>query len=436
MEFKNKKVLVLGYSITGISSAKLLKSLGADVFLSEFSNKNDEHNLSSLGIHLEFNGHSDSFINNADFAIVSPSIPLDAPVLIKLKEKNIEYMSDIEFASKFCGEKMIAITGTNGKTTTTMLVNHILSSAFKTFECGNIGTSPCDFLKKDFDYLVCETSSFQLEYCSKFHPKIGIFTNLTPDHILFHKSLENYFEAKAKMFKNMESNDFAILNYDDIKVRELKTQIKGKTIFFSTKEMTDVCLKNNSIVYFDEKIIDVNDIKLCGEHNIQNVMAAISVAKILNIPNDKIVSQIKNFVCPPHRCEFVRNFNGIDFYNDSKATNPEASIVALKAFLNKNVCLIAGGRDKKTTLEEFCDVVKKYIKTVVLIGEAKERFKEALLKSGFLNIIEENTFEEAIDASIKCKPDVVLLSPACASFDMFKSFEERGEVFKNYVNKK
>jgi UDP-N-acetylmuramoylalanine--D-glutamate ligase len=435
LNFKNKKVLVLGFSTQGVAAAQYLAKCDAKVYLSEVSPKKeqDTKKLEELGVNVEFGGHSEEFIDNSEIAILSPSIPQNSEIIQRLKNKNIEFISDIELAFRIEPEKIVAITGTNGKTTTTMLTKEVLSSKFKTEQCGNIGKSPCDFLGKGFDYLVCETSSYQLNYSPTFAPKIGIFTNLTPDHISFHGSMEEYFNAKAKMFKNMDENSYAILNYDDLKVRELGKSIKAKVYYFSASQKADLFLDDDIIKFKDENIISTKDIKLCGKHNIQNIMCAIAAAKILGIENEKIAQKIKDFRAPEHRCEFVRNYKGIDFYNDSKATNPEATIVALSAFEGKNVCLIAGGRDKNTTLDEFCAEVKKYIKTVVLLGEAKERFKKALQEAGFKDIIETETFEQAIDKATDKNPQVVLLSPACASFDMFKSFEHRGAVFKNYV---
>ncbi len=433
--FRDKKILVLGFSTTGVAAARYLAQNGADVYLSEINPKGDQdtRELENLGVKIEFGNHSEEFINNASFAVLSPSIPQNSEIIQKLKAKNIEFISDIELAFRIEPDKIIAITGTNGKTTTTMLTKALLSSNFKVEECGNIGVSPLEFLGKGFDYLMCEVSSYQLNYSPTFAPKIGIFTNLTPDHISFHGSVEEYFSAKAKMFKNMDENSYAVLNYDDLRVRELGKNIKAKVCYFSTSTEADICLCGDIITFRGEDIIPTKDIKLCGNHNIQNIMCAIAAAKILGIDNNKIIEKIKAFKAPEHRCEFVRNHKGIDFYNDSKATNPEATIVALSAFEGKNVCLIAGGRDKNTTLEEFCAEVKKYIKTVVLLGEAKERFKKALQEAGFKDIIEAETFEQAIDSAININPQVVLLSPACASFDMFNSFEHRGEVFKNYV---
>lgn len=435
MDFKDKKVLVLGYSITGVSAAKYLAKNGANVFLSEVKEKTNQNTkeLVDLGIKIEFKGHSEDFIKDAAFAILSPSIPPKTPILEELRKRGIEYMSDVEFAYRLFPKKILTITGTNGKTTTTMLTDFILSSKYKTTSCGNIGKSPCDFLDCDYDYLVCETSSYQLEYSNTLAPHIAAFTNLTPDHIGFHGNLENYFEAKAKMFRNMKENDFAVLNYDDLKLRELSKEIKAKTILFSTSDKADICMNGNYIEFLGEKVLSLDDIKMPGNHNIQNVMCAIAFAKLLNIENKKIQEKVREFRAPEHRCEFVCKIGKTAFYNDSKATNPEASMVALNAFPKKTVSLIAGGRDKNTTLAEFCDYVNKYIDNVVLIGEATERFEDELQKSGFRNIIKGTTLEDAVDKAIKTKTDIVLLSPACASFDMFNSFEHRGEVFKEYV---
>ena len=441
MDIKNKKVLILGISVTGLGAVKFLHTCGANIFVSEFDEKKKDskefEEIKKYTENIEIGHHSEEFIEGSSYVILSPSIPHTSKIIQTLKEKNIPYMSDIEFAYKFLqgGENFVAITGTNGKTTTTMLTSHILYGQFRAPYCGNIGISPLEIIKdNDFDYLTLEMSSYQGHYSPTFAPHIAIFCNLTPDHIGFHGNIENYFEAKAKIFRNQGKNDFAILNYDDEMVKKLGGELNSTVYYYSVKEKTTLSIQNNSIYFKDEKIIDIADIPLVGEHNYQNVMCAIAAAKILNIPNEIIKKQIMSFRAPEHRCEFVREADGIKFYNDSKATNPEATLVALKAFVGQNVCLIAGGRDKNTSLDEFVEEIKKNIETVVLIGEATERFKEALLLGGYKNIIFADSLNDAIEKSIAKKPDVVLLSPACASFDMFKSFEDRGEKFKNYVN--
>ena len=438
---KNKKVLILGFSTTGIAAAKYFQSQGADVYLSEFNKKSDKDQneidkLLSLNIKIEFEVHSDEFINNADFCILSPSIPFDSPIIKKLEEKNIKYFSDIEYISFDDNEKIVSITGTNGKTTTTALTSHILSKKFKAPYCGNIGISPFEYKNKNVDYYVIEASSYQLYYSNTLKPKIGIFCNLTPDHILWHKNIENYFEAKAKPFRNMSEDDFAILNYDDEYLKRLGSEIKAKVYYFSLeKQNFENCiyLENNKIIFKNEEIIDINQMQIVGPHNVQNAMCSIIATKILGLDNSTIAEALKSFKAIEHRLEFIRTIDGTDYYNDSKATNPEASIVAINSFENKKVVLIAGGRDKKTSLKDFIEAVKSKISKVVLIGEAKARFRQELSESGYLNIVNSKTLEEAIDIASLDRPDIVLLSPACASFDMFENYEKRGEAFKNYV---
>lgn len=438
---KNKKVLILGFSTTGVSAAKYFKAQGADVYLSEFNKKSDKdqdkiNELLSLGINLEFEGHSDDFINGADFCVLSPSIPTDSPIIKKLQEKKIKYFSDIEYISFDDSKKIVLVTGTNGKTTTTALTSYILSKKYKAPYCGNIGISPFEYKNKNVDYYVIEASSYQLNYSDTLKPKIAIFCNLTPDHILWHKTIENYFEAKAKPFRNMDENDFAILNYDDEYLKRLGSEIKAKVYYFSLKKQdfkNCIYLEDNKIVFDNEEIIDINQMQIVGPHNVQNAMCSILAAKILGLDNKTIVEALKTFKAIEHRLEFVRTIDGTDYYNDSKATNPEASIVAINSFENKKVVLIAGGRDKKTSLDEFIKAVKLKISKVILIGEATARFKDELSENGYFNIVNSKTLEEAIDIASLDRPDIVLLSPACASFDMFENYEKRGEAFKNYV---
>ena len=443
INWHDKKVLIMGFSVSGKSAARYLAQHGANVFITEGNeakkeDKKEIKELNLLGIKTEFGKHSDKFIDGAYVAIISPSIPKDSELYKKVKEKNIQIISEIELAYKETGKPFIGITGTNGKTTVTALTSHILSSEYNAPACGNIGVPPTSLLDSDTDYFVCELSSFQMEHTEAFKAQIACWTNFTPDHITWHGTLENYFNAKAKLFKNPTAATFAVLNGADEKLLELSKK-SGGTVFLFDKETDDNCcyIKNQGI-YFkrrgkEEFIINLSECPLIGHHNYQNIMCGVTIAKIIGISNEHIQQKIRDFVVPEHRLEKVREFNGITFYNDSKATNPEASIVAINSFNNTDVTLIAGGRDKLTTLEEFCESVKQHIKTVILIGEATERFESELKKSGFDNIIKAETLEAAVDKAIELKPDNVLLSPACASFDMFKGYEERGTVFKNYV---
>lgn len=443
INWHDKKVLIMGFSMSGKSAAKYLARHGADVFITENREQKEEdlkdiQELEGLGIKIEFGGNSDEFLNDSYMAIVSPSVPKESELYKKVQEKNIQIISEIELAYKETGRPFIGITGTNGKTTVTALTSHILSSEYKAPECGNIGVPPTSLLDDDVDYFVCELSSFQMEHTNAFKAQIACWTNFTPDHITWHGTLENYFNAKAKLFRNPTASAFAVLNGADEKLLEF-SKTAGGTVFLFDKEVDDNCcyIKDESIFYKrngkEEFIIKLADCPLIGHHNYQNIMCCVIMAKIIGISNEHIQERIKDFVVPEHRLEKVREYNGITFYNDSKATNPEASIVAINSFNNTDVALIAGGRDKLTTLDEFCESVKQHIKTVILIGEATERFEEALKKSGFDNILKADTMESAIDKAIELKPNNVLLSPACASFDMFKGYEERGTVFKNYV---
>lgn len=439
----DKKVLVLGLSKSGISAAKYLNKNGAVVFLTEYRQEKIEdrvkiEELEALGIRVEMGGHSDEFINDSYIAITSPGIPPHTEIMQKLKNAKVQVISEVELAYTQTGTPFIAITGTNGKTTTTALTSHILNEEYKAVPCGNYGKPPCDLLEEKLDYFVCECSSFQLEYSPLFTPQISVFTNFTPDHIDWHKGLDNYFNSKARIFKMPQAPAFSVLNAKDEKLLDFANECGGTVFMFAGEIGENCCYEKDEVIFYkrngrEEKIIDIKDCPLIGEHNYQNIMSSVICAKLVGADNEKIKNAIMSFKVPEHRLEKFAQDDGITFYNDSKATNPEASLVAIRSFNNEDVALIAGGRDKNTDLTEFSQACKKHIKNVILIGEAAERFEQELKKNGFYNIIRENTMEEAIDKSISLKPDVVLLSPACASFDMYSGYEERGKVFKEYV---
>ena len=436
----DKKVLILGLSKSGISAAKYLNAKGADVFITEIKDVNldDYKYLMDLGIQIESGKHSEEFIKDSYLAVTSPGIPPKSEIFAKLKEEKISVISEIELAYKETAKPFIAITGTNGKTTTTSLTAHILQQEYKAEACGNIGLPPCDLLDKDLDYFVLEVSSFQLHFSNSFQAQIACWLNFTPDHIDWHEGLENYFYDKAKIFKFPQLPAFAVFNGKDERLVAFSEQ-SDSTVFYFDRNLGENCcyIEGNDLIFKRdgkaEKIMNVVDIPIIGNHNYQNVMCSIIVAKLVGVENEKIEEAVKSFKAPAHRLEFVAEKNGIKFYNDSKATNPESAIVAIDSFNNQNVVLIAGGRDKNTDLSEFCNSVKNHIQTVILIGEATQRFEENLRNSGYNNILKEETFEGAILKATSLNPDSVLLSPACASFDMFKSYEERGEVFKEYV---
>lgn len=438
----DKKVLILGLSKSGISAAKYLNSKGAECYITEFKEADEKSSekageLDSQGIKVEMGGHSDEFLNDSYIAITSPGIAPHKPIFEKLKEKNIPVISEIELAYLETTTPFIAVTGTNGKTTVTSLISHILSGEYKAPACGNIGLPPTSLIDEKNDYLVCEVSSYQIEMSPTFRPQIACFLNFTPDHIDWHQGLENYFSAKAKLFADYKQPAFAIFNALDPKVFEFGQKYSGEKFFFDNEFDKNCCYVKDGALFFkkneEEEIIKTDEIPLVGEHNLQNVMSAVIVAKIVGIENDEIKKLIKSFEAVEHRIEFVAKALGHEFYNDSKATNPEAAIFALKSFGNKAMTLIAGGRDKNTDLKEFCEMIKSHANDVILIGEAAQRFKENLEINDFHNIIFAESLESAIDKAIELNNEIVLFSPACASFDMFENYEKRGEAFKEYV---
>ncbi len=443
MGVRGKRVLVLGLSKSGIAAAKFAQKHGAVVYLSEGKYVEEENRykvaeLESLGIKVEYGGHSDEFVQNAELVITSPGIPPHSEIIQRIRKHNIPVISELELAYRECDIPFIIITGTNGKTTTTALTEFILSKKLNVKACGNIGQPPCNIADENLDYFVCEASSFQLEMSPSLKPFISVWTNFTPDHIDWHQGLDNYFNAKARVFKEPQAPQYSVLNAKDEKLLEFSKQADGKLFLFAGNIGDNCCYEENGEILFKqdgvaESIIKISDCPLLGEHNYQNIMCAIICAKLSGLDNETIKNAIKEFKAPAHRLEKITEFDGITFYNDSKATNPEAAIVAINSFNNEDVVLIAGGRDKNTDLKEFCDSINKHIKTVILIGEATERFEKNLKENGFSNIIKENSMQEAIDKGIELHPDVVLLSPACASFDMFTSYENRGDVFREYV---
>ena len=443
MSIRGKKVLVLGLSKSGIAAAKFAKKHGAIVYLSEGKYVDEENmykvsDLKSLGINVEYGSHSDEFVDNAELVVSSPGIPPHSEIIKRIVAKNIPVISELELAYRECDIPFIIITGTNGKTTTTALTEHILAKSLKVKACGNIGQPPCNIADENLDYFICEASSYQLAMSPSLKPFISVWTNFTPDHIDWHQGLENYFKAKAKVFLSPQAPKYSVLNAKDEKLLEFSKKAEGEIFMFAGNIGENCCYEEDGKIIYKqngkaEEIITLKECPLLGEHNYQNIMCAIICAKLTGVPNNLIKSAIMEFKAPAHRLEKIIEKDGITFYNDSKATNPEAAIVAIDSFNNTNVALIAGGRDKNTDLTEFCKSVNAHIKTVVLIGEATERFEQNLRANGFDNIIKEKTMESAIDKSIELKPDVVLLSPACASFDMFNSYEHRGEVFREYV---
>ena len=440
-------ITILGLSSSGIAAAKFLNSRGANCIISEKRQETPEdkeaiQELNKLEIAVEMGGHKDATILNSDLIVASPGIPPHSDVIKFAKSNKIGVIGEIELAYVSTGKPFIAITGTNGKTTTTKLVSEILTDAgYNAPACGNIGLPVVSLVNDDVDYFVTEVSSFQLVTSPTFSPQISAFLNYTPDHIDWHGSEETYFEAKAALFSGNRSPVWAVLNACDPKVLALRHKCKSEITFFG-REMSESCVytmgnkivlkKHNKI----QEIIELAKIPLIGKHNYQNVMAAIAIAKIVGVDNEIIKSAIAKFSPPEHRLEYVATIDKIDYYNDSKATNCDSTICALKAFENKKVVLIAGGRDKGTDLALLIETIKEHASAVVLIGEAAKRFDKALKASDYTDIYKAETLEKAIDKAGGLKAGPVLFAPACASYDMFKNFEERGKAFKDHVAKK
>ena len=438
MNLKNKKVLLVGLAKTGVSTIKHLNRLGAKVVVNDIKDKDklkdilDE--LSDLNNVEYILGYHPENVDDVDITVVSPGVPLDLPFILKLKSKNIEIIGEVELAYRLSQNPIfIGITGTNGKTTTTSLVGEIFKKASKdTYTVG---------IANENSVLVTELSSFQLESIDKFKPHVSAILNFTEDHLNRHHTMKAYIEAKARIFENQDSKDFCILNYDDEDVRTLSDSVKAKKIFFSRKKSLEYGIyldeKKNIIINIDEKITLLNkdELSLPGDHNLENCMAAAAIAYVSNIDIDVIRKVLKTFAGVEHRQEFVRNLNGIMFVNDSKATNPDSSIKAVQSY-NRPIVLIAGGMDKQSSFDEFLDIAKENVYALVLLGETAQKIKECAQNKGFDNITIVKDMKEAVNASYQIAKDgdVVLLSPACASWDMYKSFEVRGIDFKDNVN--
>ncbi len=399
---------------SGMAAAKLLAQLGAVVRLTE---KNDtpqlarlKEELAALGVEVELGAHSRSFMEGVGLVVLSPGVRLDCEPVVWARASGIEVISEIELAWSVCASPVIAITGTNGKTTTTTLIGEVLRAhGAKAHVLGNIGTpfSSAVLSVLPQDYVCLEVSSFQLETIKSFHPKVAVILNVTPDHLDRYRNVGEYLEAKKRITMNQAENDWLVLNYGDEALRSLASQTKAKVLFFN-------------------KDVDEGDLN-------QNQLAVLAVAKALNLDRSICLEVFKNFKGVEHRMEFVREYNGIDFINDSKATNIDSTIWALKNIV-KPAILIAGGRDKGSDFGSIKGLVGEKIKFAVLVGEASERIARAW--EGVLPLERVKTFEEAVRLAYRKAGtgDCVLFSPMCKSFDMFTDYEHRGRVFKELVN--
>lgn len=442
--FVNNKILILGFARSGYEAAKFLLNRGNEVYLTDMKTDHDENQmkeLESLGIHFVLGSHPDDLLDDSfDYLIKNPGVPIDHKYVLKAHELGIEVINEVEMAFRLLpkGVKFVGITGTNGKTTTTTLVyNFLINAGKRAHLTGNIGYPLIGFLDKlqEGDIIVMETSCQQLENLTKFNPDIAVMTNLSPAHIDFLKSYDNYKRVKTKIFQNHTDKNIAILNFDNEDVLESTKNIKSTVKYFSSKkEINGAYIKNDSIYYYDDKIIDLSDVKLIGTHNYENIMAAIMVVKELGVPNEPIISTLKTFSGVEHRIEYVRELNGIKFYNDSKATNIKATQIALSSFKSP-VIILLGGLDRGHDFFELKDYMK-YVKHIIALGECRNRVEE-FAKSLGIPCTNVETMKEAVPSAFKVavSGDTILLSPASASWDQYKKFEDRGDEFKELVNK-
>ncbi|WP_288962058.1 UDP-N-acetylmuramoyl-L-alanine--D-glutamate ligase [uncultured Peptoniphilus sp.] len=433
---ENKNILIMGFGVTGKTALKFLKEFPCKIYV--YDSNQDLH---KLNVEEDFIIFKEEDLDYIDLIVKSPGIYPFHELLEKAREKNIEIISDIELSYRnLKTENVIAVTGTNGKTTTTTILGDILKRVAKTYVVGNIGRGILEITKEasDNDYVVIEASSFQLEDTIDFKPHIGVLTYVTSDHLDWHKTRQNYVDAKFKIFKNQDENDFAILNYEDKDLAE-EYKLKAEKYYFSMEKIGDKgAYVDNGKIYFNngektEEVLDIKDIKIPGDHNVRNIMAAIIACKLLNIDLDLIKKSILSFTGVEHRIEFVREVDGVKYYNDSKGTNPDSTEVAVAA-MDGDVVLIAGGYDKGADFDNLIEKSKDKINTAILFGETAEKISNSCKKSGVEFYITED-LKKAVELARKLSSsgDDVLLSPACASWDMYKSYEIRGQHFKDLV---
>lgn len=433
-----KNVLIYGLGVTGISSAKALFNLGYKVYLLDQKYSKGDLVEGLEETEYEILNQKDLFSVDLDFIVKSPGILNTNEIVVKASKRGIESLSDMEVAYRLWGgDNIIAVTGTNGKTTTVSLIGHLLDCAnIKNRVIGNIGVGVLWEMYihgKEYTY-VMECSSFQLSNIKEFKPSIACILNISPDHLNWHKDLDEYINAKRNIYRKQDSNDYLVLNYDDNYLRNIK-DFNSKLISISTKEKTDgVYAIDDDIYYKEELVVNRNDISIPGEHNLSNALFAIAIAKILGIDKETLREGLKTFKAVEHRLEFVREINEMKVYNDSKATNEDSTIKAIESF-NNPIILIAGGVDKKVKFDELFHN-KPNIKALILMGENRKILEEAALKSGIKKIYMVKDLKESVEKALEVgeKGDTILLSPASASFDMFKSFEDRGEKFKKIIN--
>ena len=448
MELKNKRVLVVGLGKSGLSSALFLRAQGARVTVSDTRSAEalakEIPALLDAGIMVESGGHGLLTFRRQDLIVVSPGVPMDTPEVKQVKAFGLPVIGELELASRFLQGKVVAITGSNGKTTTTTLLGKIFADAGEaTLVGGNIGLPVIDLVAKSTadTVSVLEVSSFQLETIEEFHPWISVVLNITPDHLDRHGSFENYAAAKARITERQEAGDFLVLNGEDKPTQMVAAKTRAQIYWFSARR----AIKQGAFVHGEsiffvakegakpEPVMPVAEIKLKGAHNVENVLAAVCAARLAGIPAEKIRASVAGFKGVEHRLEFVRLLRGVEFYNDSKATNVDAAMKAVASFAG-GIHLILGGKDKDSNYATMADALKERVKIVYTIGSAAEKIERQL--QGVVKIVSAETMQTAVAEASKAAVagDIVLLAPACSSFDQFENYEHRGQVFRQLVN--
>lgn len=446
----SQKVLVAGTGISGIAAAKLLLAQGGEVVLYDGNEKLSPERLKEKfekgdKVTIVLGELKKPSLMGVELCVISPGIPLDAPFVKTIDEAGIQIWSEIELAYHCTKGKLAAITGTNGKTTTTALTGEIMRHFYKSvFVVGNIGDPYTAHALETTDesVTVAEVSSFQLETILEFHPNVSAITNITPDHLDRHKTMECYVEVKESITKNQTAEDTCVLNYDDARLREFGKTLKCKVLFFSRREKLEkgIYMDGDRILYAHdgkkEEVLDVRELQIIGGHNYENVMTAVGISVTLGVPMDVIREACREFKAVEHRIEFVRERFGVTYYNDSKGTNPDAAIQAIKAMPGPTL-LIAGGYDKHSEYDEWIESFDGKVRYLILIGQTRDKIAECAKRHGITDIMYAEDMEEAVQvcASYANSGDYVLLSPACASWGMFPNYEERGRIFKECVNK-
>lgn len=440
--------LVAGCGISGIGAARLLLNVDAEVILYDGNTALDPDVIKGkLGggerVSVVLGELTPDVARQCKACVISPGIPLTMPFVEVLTACRVPIWSEIELAYRFSRGKLAAITGTNGKTTTTALVGEILAAYYDSaFVVGNIGipyTEKALEMRED-SATVVEVSSFQLETIVDFHPTVSAITNITPDHLNRHITMENYIAVKESVTKNQTPDEVCVLNYEDSALRAFGEKLDRKVIFFSSLQELDegLFVREGRIVFrhdgVEEDIVATEELNILGRHNYENAMTAIAIGWAMGVPMDVIRRVVRRFQPVEHRIEFVTNKNGVAYYNDSKGTNPDAAIQAVKAMVKPTV-LIAGGYDKGSDYDEWIDSFGEKVKALVLLGQTADKIESAARAAGFTNILRAESMEEAVklSAAEAVSGDAVLLSPACASWGMFTNYEERGRVFKDLV---